>query len=394
MRTLTKSLCLLLLMPASVTAQNFITDVTITVESPDIELIDNDTNATDWEICVDNNGCFTRTGLTDAPLESFNIAWSDGTPSGRPFVIQTGAPTNTLFLDSQGDLGLGTSTPGGTFGANLHIADTFPGIVFDDNVGTTQMWSLFGFDSVFTIRDETVTGGRVFSLEAGAPVNSFFMDSNGRVGIGTASPLHRLFVTGTDPGTSEIQIQVRNESATTTTRQLLGFVNNGPPQIAFTDTSFSPARSWLISNSITGNFIIKLGGFAGNNFLMDTSGNITITGTLTQNSSREVKEQLGSVDLQEVLDKVVSMPVTTWKYDLDEGDIRHMGPMSEDFYAAFGLGKDDKGLSTVDTAGVAFASIQGLHQLVKEKDEKIQKIETELAELKDMVQALAESRDR
>jgi len=40
--------------------------------------------------------------------------------------------------------------------------------------------------------------------------------------------------------------------------------------------------------------------------------------------------------------------------------------MAQDFYAAFGLGGDDKQISTVDTDGVALAAIQGLYQLNQE----------------------------
>lgn len=48
--------------------------------------------------------------------------------------------------------------------------------------------------------------------------------------------------------------------------------------------------------------------------------------------------------------------------------IRHIGPMAQDFCAAFEVGHDDKRISTIDADGVALASIQALYQLVKEKD--------------------------
>ena len=34
--------------------------------------------------------------------------------------------------------------------------------------------------------------------------------------------------------------------------------------------------------------------------------------------------------------------------------------MAQDFYASFGLGRDDKGISTLDTSGIALAGIQAL----------------------------------
>jgi hypothetical protein len=64
--------------------------------------------------------------------------------------------------------------------------------------------------------------------------------------------------------------------------------------------------------------------------------------------------------------------------------------MSEDFHAAFGLGKSDKGITSVDTSGVALAAIQGLNQKLEEKDARISELEQRLLELEEMVQARAE----
>ncbi|MGA8026625.1 MAG: hypothetical protein WB992_05725 [Bryobacteraceae bacterium] len=48
--------------------------------------------------------------------------------------------------------------------------------------------------------------------------------------------------------------------------------------------------------------------------------------------------------------------------------------MAQDFYAAFGLGNSDKYIAQGDAQGVALASIQGLYQLMRDKDEQIQKL--------------------
>ena len=62
------------------------------------------------------------------------------------------------------------------------------------------------------------------------------------------------------------------------------------------------------------------------------------TGSWTAVSSREMRENVEPVDAQAVLEAVVAMPVTTWNYKSQSDSIRHMGPMAQDFYAAFGLG--------------------------------------------------------
>jgi hypothetical protein len=74
--------------------------------------------------------------------------------------------------------------------------------------------------------------------------------------------------------------------------------------------------------------------------------------------------------------------------------------MAQDFQTAFGLnGTDDKHISVVDEGGVALAAIQGLNQKVEEqkselkaRDAEIQDLKQSMADLKKMVQSLAEKR--
>jgi hypothetical protein len=74
------------------------------------------------------------------------------------------------------------------------------------------------------------------------------------------------------------------------------------------------------------------------------------------------------VDSQAVLAKVASLPVTEWNYKTDSKGVQHIGPMAQDFQAAFGLdGTDDKHISVVDEGGVALAAIQGLNQKLQEE---------------------------
>jgi trimeric autotransporter adhesin len=91
-------------------------------------------------------------------------------------------------------------------------------------------------------------------------------------------------------------------------------------------------------------------------------------------SDRAVKTAITSINPRTVLNKVLAMPITSWAYKTDS-TTRHIGPMAQDFHKAFGLGGSDKSIATVDADGVALAAIQGLHQLVKDKDAKIGALE-------------------
>ena len=79
---------------------------------------------------------------------------------------------------------------------------------------------------------------------------------------------------------------------------------------------------------------------------------------------------------------MAELPLSEWSYLKEGAGIRHLGPVAQDFYHAFGLGADDKSIATVDADGVALAAIQGLYQLIhkqeaqlREQAEKIQTLE-------------------
>src|SRR5207245_2032025 len=78
-------------------------------------------------------------------------------------------------------------------------------------------------------------------------------------------------------------------------------------------------------------------------------------------SDRNVKENFGTVSSREVLDKVAALTISRWNFKGDRA-APHIGPMAQDFHAAFGLGEHDKHIATVAAAGVALAAIQALNQ--------------------------------
>jgi trimeric autotransporter adhesin len=90
-------------------------------------------------------------------------------------------------------------------------------------------------------------------------------------------------------------------------------------------------------------------------------------------SDRNVKERIEPITPSRVLAGVLAMPVSTWS--IIGSKVRQMGPMAQDFYRAFGLGDTDKAINSIDVGGVAFAAIQGLHELLKDKDAKIAALE-------------------
>jgi len=111
-----------------------------------------------------------------------------------------------------------------------------------------------------------------------------------------------------------------------------------------------------------------------------TAGATLVAGSSTWStlSDRNAKENFSPVDTRQVLEKVVALPLETWNYKTQEDSIRHIGPMAQDFHAAFGTGQNNKTITTVDADGVALAAIQGLYQLVQDQRALLQKQQAEL----------------
>ncbi len=70
-------------------------------------------------------------------------------------------------------------------------------------------------------------------------------------------------------------------------------------------------------------------------------------GAWGSSSDRNVKERIVGVDDAGILAKLDALPVSMWSYT-SENRVRHVGPMAQDFYAAFGVGADDRHIATID----------------------------------------------
>lgn len=83
-------------------------------------------------------------------------------------------------------------------------------------------------------------------------------------------------------------------------------------------------------------------------------------GSWSSISDRGRKEHFLAVDGEDVLARLRTVPVSSWNYITQDDAIRHMGPVAQDFHAAFGLGESDLLINTVDIDGVNMAAVQAL----------------------------------
>ena len=204
----------------------------------------------DWKIIINDsaNGGASYFGVED-------------TSAGRiPFRVSAGARSNALFVDSQGDVGIGTSAPA----TDLHvkIGDT-PTLRLEQD-GTSgfepQTWDVAGNETNFFIRDVTMGSQLPFRIRPGAPTSSIYIAPDGEVGIGTTSPEEELHVRRTDAGPTRIKIE-----------------NTGANQTGFIIENSS--REWSFTNTGAGNFVINDVGDP-NELTLTDAGTLTISGSI------------------------------------------------------------------------------------------------------------------
>jgi hypothetical protein len=106
-------------------------------------------------------------------------------------------------------------------------------------------------------------------------------------------------------------------------------------------------------------------------------------------SDSNAKTDVRPVDYRQILAKVAALPVTEWRYKHDPTR-RYIGPMAQDFHAAFGLGFDDEHISTLDTDGVTLAAIKGLVEEIKDQDQVLAERDAQIRRLEDSLHQVRE----
>jgi hypothetical protein len=219
--------------------------------------------------------------------------------------------------------------------------------------------------------------------------DQFLIRAQGGVGIGITNPLSPLDVGGrirsrgdTAFNTAGIWLQ---RADTASDRAFVGMFGDG--YVGFFGNA---GASWgLVMNVTNGN--VGIGATSPAHLLQVGVGGSPAYcdgGNWVNGSDRNAKRAFTAINARDVLEKVSDLPITEWQYKTDAEGMRHLGPMAQDFHAAFGLnGEDEKHISTVDEGGVALAAIQGLNQ-------KLEEARVENAELKARVEKLEELLNR
>ena len=306
----------------------------------------------DWKILINDT--------TSGGASYFSIFDTDA--GRRPFTIEAGAPANSLYVEDYGRIGLGTSIPY----VELHIVDgDSPTIRLDQDGSsgwTAQKWDMCGNETNFFIRDVTNGSKLCFRIQPNTPNNTLTLRSTGtgRVGVGTWSPAAKLHVFGDKDETAPL-LQVSGHADAT-----------GAPLFLVQREVADASKQTF--------------------FTVKDSGDVEILKTIGEGSDRNQKKNIEPIDTAIILAGVVNMPVSRWNYKVDDDEVRHLGPMAQDFHAAFGLGQDDKHIASIDASGVSLAAIQELNKQLELQKERILKQNEIIQTLKEQVAQLGKKR--
>ena len=292
-----------------------------------------------------NDWRLTANDQANGGANKFSI--DDVTGGRTPFTVEAGTPSNALYLDSSGNIGLGTSTPV----VEAHIVDGDTPTVRLQQDGSSgfaaQTWDMAGNETNFFIRDASNGSTLPFRIRPGAPTNSIYIKENGYVGMGTNNPTapldvsttgtfnhFRLSATGADPNTS-------------------------------VDFTFTDAGS-------DGELRINIVDGDTQEFALDADGNLTIMGTLTANGSTFPDYVFA--------DDYVLMPLDEVQKFIQQN--RHLPnvPSAKEI--------EENGLNMTDMQKLIMEKVEELTLYTIQQQEEIDELHKLVAELKSEIESL------
>jgi hypothetical protein len=113
------------------------------------------------------------------------------------------------------------------------------------------------------------------------------------------------------------------------------------------------------------------------------------SGVFNCTSSRTTKENFLAVSGEDVLSRLRGLSVSTWNYIAEGRQVRHLGPMAEDFYQTFHLGTGNTSIGVQDLAGVSLAAVKALEERTAQLQQKITEVEQLRAKLNTLEQRFA-----
>jgi len=300
-----------------------------------------------------------------------------------PFTVTAGAPTNSVFVDSTGRLGLRTATPV----LDLHInTSNTPAIRQEQNNSggfTAQTWDIGGNEANWFVRD--VTGGSRLPLRIrpGAPTSSIDIAANGFVGVGTASPDQNLDVRGPNATTNVLATFGFGSGTNALNVGYAGGIGRGVGFFSAVGdgSSVAPNPSLRFFTATSMRLIIDYQGFLGLGGLFTPTKPIehlngaflSAGGVWTNASSRDLKLNICDLDSDEAMRTLDGLTAVTYSYKVDPRE-HHVGFIAEDAPDIV-ASKDHKGMSPMDVVAVLTKVVQEQQKVIGELSHRVEQLE-------------------
>lgn len=321
--------------------------------------------AMDWQITANDSA--------SGGANKFSI--EDITNARVPFTITGGAPTNAIFVASNGKVGFRTSAP--VLDLHMTTSDT-PAIRFEQTSAggfTAQTWDVAGNEANFFVRD--VTGGSrlPFRIRPGAPTSSIDIAASGNVGIGTASPAQALQISRS----GSVGLQLTSTGGLAKTWEF--YANSTTGRLNISDDT-THARVPLRLGYGANNDLLRIG--------LPSASTVEVNGTLVVNGDIQVS---GSVGPDYVFAPEYDLPSIADHAEYMQAN-RHLpkvGPATVDVggRGILSLGQMSHGM--LEELEVAHLYIADLDRTVDSLQQQLDARDAELEAIRDELRAIRES---
>lgn len=328
---------------------------TIVLMENNLRIYFNDTSyaasypTTDWRITIND--------YTNGGASYFSV---DDVDNGASiFKIEAGAPSNSLYVEDYGRVGLGTSTPV----VELHIKDSdTPTLRLEqDSSGgwTAQTWDVAGNESNFFIRDATNGSRLPFRIQPSTPSSTLCLKSDGKVGIGTWSPAYKFEIETT--GEDAFLYLDRTDGAqiiltATTNEGQIGTESNHPLN--------------LLQNNQT---VMTITDATAGNTLLTMKDGGTYDGKWNNASSRELKENITALAPEDAMSTLEGLEPVRYNYKGSREE-EHVGFIAEDVPNLV-ANNGRKNLSPMDIVAVLTKVVQEQQETIVELKKRIENLE-------------------
>jgi hypothetical protein len=314
----------------------------------------------DWRIVINDT--------TDGGGAYFAV--QDVSGGLTPFTIEAGAKSNSLYVDDDGQVGIGTSGP--VFELHIKEGDT-PSIRLHQSTAygwPEQIWDVGGNETSFFVRDGTHAARLPFRIEPETPSSTLCLKSDGKVGVGTWSPAYALEVetTGTAANLAVEQTSgAMGVIVADSSHVFIGAKSNHDFRLIANDAvkmTIEPGGD--IGIGLTNpSYKLEIYNSGGSNAYCDG-------GAWVNGSSRAGKENIHNLTTGDAMEALGGLTPVRFNYKENEEE-EHLGFIAEDVPELVAT-KDRKGMSPMDVVAV-------LTKVVQEQQETISKLNKRITEL-------------